>query len=219
MQSTSWRSMEVVTSEPRSFSRLYGSYSLGLTVLRAWLLARVGRAPQPSVSSPKELVAHALLLVYRVSVERYLRGELAAAEMLSLDSLDMARLAKLGISCLDAKLIDQARAIFRLMARLRPDSYLVHLYLGIVADTEDDLLTAKEAYERAGTLLEAGELSPERRGTLLEVVLLLACVLIRLARTEDAVAYLTALRASGEPEVQLEAQELLMTIDAGRAQS
>ena len=154
-----------------------------------------------------------------MSIDRYLSGQLSAAELLSLDSLDLARLAKLGISCLDAKLIDQARGIFRLMARLRPDNYLVHLYLGIVADAEDDLLTAKEAYERAGTLLEAGELSAERKGTLLEIVLLLACVLIRLGRNEEAIAYLNALQASGEPEVQLEAQELLMTVDAGRIQS
>jgi tetratricopeptide (TPR) repeat protein len=155
-----------------------------------------------------------------VSIQRYLRGEVAAAELLAIDSLDMARLAKLGISCLDAKLIDQARGIFRLMARLRPDSHLVHLYLGIIAEAEDDLVTAKEAYERAGTLLEAeGDLSADRRRTLYEIVLLLACVLIRLGRTEDAVAYLSELRSAGEPEVQLEAQELLMTVDAGRAQS
>lgn len=154
-----------------------------------------------------------------MSIDLYLSGQLSAAELLSLDSLDLARLAKLGISCLDAKLIDQARSIFRLMAMLRPDHYLVHLYLGIVADAEDDLLTAKEAYERAGTLLEAGELASERKGTLLEIVLLLACVLIRLGRNEEASAYLNALEASGEPEVQLEAQELLMTVDGGRIQS
>jgi hypothetical protein len=106
------------------------------------------------------------------------------------------------------------------MARLRPDTYLVHLYLGIIAETEDDLLTAKEAYERAGTLLEAeGDLSPERRRTLFEIVLLLACVLIRLGRTEEAVAYLVELESAGEPQVQLEAQELLMTVNSGRAQS
>ena len=157
---------------------------------------------------------------YRVSIQRYLRGEVAAAELLAIDSLDMARLAKLGISCLDAKLVDQARGIFRLMARLRPDSYLVHLYLGIIAELDEDLLTAKEAYERAGTLLEAeGDLSSERKRTLYEIVLLLACVLIRMGRTEDAAGFLAILENAGDPEVQVEAQELLMTMDSGRAQA
>ncbi len=156
-----------------------------------------------------------------MSIERYLSGELSAGDLLGFDSLDMARLAKLGISCLEAKLIDQARATFRLMARLRPDCFLVHLHLGLVAETEDDLLTAKEAYERAGTLLEAeGELSLERRRMLFEIVLLLACVLIRLGRADDAVVYLTDLERAGDgSEVQLEAQQLLMMIDAGRSHS
>ena len=156
-----------------------------------------------------------------MSIERYLRGEVVAGDLLGIDSLDMARLAKLGISCLEAKLLDQARGTFRLMARLRPDNFLVHLYLGILAEAEEDLLTAKEAYERAGTLLEAeGDLAPERRRILFDIVLMLACVLIRLGRTDEATAYLNELQGSVDhSDVQLEAQQLLMTIDAQRTRS
>jgi tetratricopeptide (TPR) repeat protein len=155
-----------------------------------------------------------------VSIDRYLRGELAAADLLHVDGLDMARLTKLGISCLDAKLFDQARATFRLLARLRPEHFLVHLYLGIVAEAEEDLLTAKEAYERAGTLLEAqGELTPERRRMLFEIVLLLACVLIRLSRTDEAIPYLTELANAENAEVQMEAQQLLLTLEPGSSGS
>jgi tetratricopeptide (TPR) repeat protein len=154
--------------------------------------------------------------VSRVSIDRYLRGELAAADLLHLDGLDMARLTKLGISCLEAKLFDQARATFRLLARLRPEHFLVHLYLGVVAEAEEDLLTAKEAYERAGTLLEAqGELSVERRRMLFEIVLLLACVLIRLSRNDEAIPYLTELANSESSELQTEAQQLLMALEIG----
>lgn len=154
-------------------------------------------------------------------LDRYLSGEISAGDLLAIDSLDMARLAKLGVSCLEARLVDQARATFRLMARLRPDCFLVHAHLGMVAEADDDLLSAKEAYERAGTLLEAeGELPPEKRRMLFEIVLLLACVLIRLGHTEQAIEYLTELEAATEAaDVQLEAQQLLMGLDGGRGRS
>jgi tetratricopeptide (TPR) repeat protein len=170
-----------------------------------------------SGTRPTRSVAHRLLVWGAVSIDRYLRGEVAVADLLHIDGLDMARLTKLGISCVEAKLYDQARSTFRLLARLRPEHYLVHVYLGIVAEAEEDLLTAREAYERAGTLLEAQDLTPDREAVLLEIVLMLACVLIRLARTDEAVPYLEELARADHSDVQLEAQQLLMSIESGSA--
>src|SRR5689334_12006843 len=78
-------------------------------------------------------------------------GGQSLGNLIGLDADDLARVAQLGIASFAAAQYSRAELVFDALARLRPDLYLPHQYLGMIYETRAELERAAIAYSEAVT--------------------------------------------------------------------